>query len=287
MMLKRLGAIGLSVFALSSCAIDVTSKAFFYQDSAPTPLTITTLHAHINSDETSAGVTRVELKNGEGITLRGVAVAYAEPVANIVFFPDNRMPLSENNGLLHRVGSIPANVLWMDYQGVGSSDKSSMFRIDNVKADALITFDYVKGAFDNSLPTILHGRGIGAYFASYVAANRQIDGLVLDGAFNDISDYIANMMPGLSNSITSMRLQSDVHNMQIAPILRHYDGPLWLVVGEKDVITPPAVSEALLAESLSARKHLSIIPNARHKNTLMSPYAVEEYRRFLSQLSVQ
>lgn len=287
MILKRVGAIWLSVLALSSCAIDVTSKAFFYQDSAPSPLAMTTLHAQINSDESSAGITRVELINSEGITLRGVAVAYAEPVANIVFFPDNRMPLSENNLVLHRVGSIPANILWIDYQGVGSSDKSPAFRIDNVKADALITFDYVTDSFDNGLPTIIHGRGIGAYFASYVAANRQVDGLVLDGAFNDISDYIANMMPGLSNSFTNMRLQSDVHDMQIAPILRHYDGPLWLVVGEKDVITPPAVSEALLAESLSARKQLSIIPNARHKNTLMSPYAVEEYRRFLSQLSVR
>jgi pimeloyl-ACP methyl ester carboxylesterase len=216
--------------------------------------------------------------------LRGVAVSYPNPMVNVLFFADNRMSISENNSVIHRMGKLPANILWLDYQGVGASEKSNDLSIDAIKQDALTQFDYVKTTFDNTLPTIVHGRGIGSYFASYVAANRQIDALVLDGAFNNISDLIANMVPGFSNAITSMRLHDEVHSMQIAPILRHYDGPLWLVVGEQDKITPYPISQQLLAQSASEAKLISIIPGATHNATLRSDYAISEYRRFLASL---
>ncbi|WP_346993298.1 alpha/beta hydrolase [Alteromonas gracilis] len=269
---------------LSSCAINVSPSAFFYQDTNQKPLDTTKLHAAIQQDKTSAGITRVEVKNNQGLMLRGVAVSYPTPMVNVLFFADNRMSISENNSVIHRMGKLPANILWLDYQGVGASEKSNDLSIDAIKQDALTQFDYVKTTFDNTLPTIVHGRGIGSYFASYVAANRQIDALVLDGAFNNISDLIANMVPGFSNAITSMRLHDEVHSMQIAPILRHYDGPLWLVVGEQDKITPYPISQQLLAQSASEAKLISIIPGATHNATLRSDYAISEYRRFLASL---
>jgi pimeloyl-ACP methyl ester carboxylesterase len=269
---------------LSSCAINVSPSAFFYQDTNQKPLDTTKLHAAIQQDKTSAGITRVEVKNNQGLMLRGVAVSYPNPMVNVLFFADNRMSISENNSVIHRIGKLPANILWLDYQGVGASEKSNDLSIDAIKQDALTQFDYVKTTFDNTLPTIVHGRGIGSYFASYVAANRQIDALVLDGAFNNISDLIANMVPGFSNAITSMRLHDEVHSMQIAPILRHYDGPLWLVVGEQDKITPYPISQQLLAQSASEAKLISIIPGATHNATLRSDYAISEYRRFLASL---
>jgi len=269
---------------LSSCAINVSPSAFFYQDTNQKPLDTTKLHAAIQQDKTSAGITRVEVKNNQGLMLRGVAVSYPNPMVNVLFFADNRMSISENNSVIHRMGKLPANILWLDYQGVGASEKSNDLSIDAIKQDALTQFDYVKTTFDNTLPTIVHGRGIGSYFASYVAANRQIDALVLDGAFNNISDLIANMVPGFSNAITSMRLHDEVHSMQIAPILRHYDGPLWLVVGEQDKITPYPISQQLLAQSASEAKLISIIPGATHNATLRSDYAISEYRRFLASL---
>lgn len=285
MVLRKLILSALVCLFVSGCAINVSPSAFFYQDSAQKPLDTTKLHAAIQQDGTSAGITRVEVKNTQGLMLRGVAVSYPDPIVNVVFFADNRMSISENNSVLHRIGKLPANILWLDYQGVGTSEKAKNLSIDAIKQDALTQFDYVKNTFDNSLPTIVHGRGIGSYFASYVAANRQIDGLVLDGAFNNISDLIANMVPGFSNSFTSMRLHDEVHSMQIAPILRHYDGPLWLVVAEKDKITPYPISQQLLDVSASDKKRISIIPGVTHSATLRSDFAISEYRRFLSSLS--
>ena len=121
-------------------------------------------------------------------------MSYPDPIVNIVFFADNRMPVSENNSVIHRLGKLPANILWLDYQGVGASDKAKDLSINAIKQDALTQFDYVQSAFDASIPTVVHGRGYSSYFASYVAANRKIDALVLDGAFNNISDLIANMV---------------------------------------------------------------------------------------------
>ena len=271
--------------SLLGCAINVSPTAFFYQDTQQQPLNTTNLHAAIQKDKASAGITRVEVKNDQGLTLRGVAVSYADPVVNIVFFADNRMALSENNSIIHRLGKLPANILWLDYQGVGASDKAKNLSINAIKQDALTQFDYVENAFDASLPTIVHGRGIGSYFASYVAANRKIDALVLDGAFNNISDLIANMVPGFSNSFTNMKLHDEVHSMQIAPILRHYDGPLWLLVGEEDKITPYPISQQLLKDASSSEKYISVIPGATHNATLKSDYAIEQYRQFLARFT--
>ena len=195
------------------------------------------------------------------------------------------MPLSENNSILHRLGTLPANILWMDYQGVGASEKSGKLSINAIKDDALTIFDYAEGIFDEALPTIVHGRGVGSYFASYVAANKPIDGLVLDGAFNNISDLIANMVPSFSNSITSMKLHPEVHLMQIAPILRHYEGPLWMLVGADDSVTPPAISQSLMNNAASTQKRLSIIPKATHNATLKSDRAMADYRVFIASLS--
>ena len=281
-----LSCLALSVF-LAGCAINVSPSAFFYQDTKEKPLDTTRLHSAIQKDKVAAGISIVEIENAGGETLRGVAVSYAKPVINILFFADNRMTVSENNNVIHQLGKLPANILWLDYQGGGASEKADKLSINAIKKDALMQFDYVKNTFDTSVPTIVHGRGIGSYFASYVAANRQIDGLVLDGAFNDISDLIANMVPGFSNSFTAMKLHDEVHSMQIAPILRHFDGPLWLLVGAKDKITPQVISEQLLADSASEKKHISVIPDATHNATLNSEFAITEYRRFISQLSRQ
>ena len=263
----------------------MSPSAFFHQDSQQQPIDTTKLHAAIQNDKTAAGITRIEVKNKEGLTLRGVAVSYPNPIVNIVFFADNRMPISENNSVIHRLGKLPANILWLDYQGVGASDKAEDLSINAIKQDALTQFDYVESAFDASIPTIVHGRGIGSYFASYVAANRRIDALVLDGAFNNISDLIANMIPGFSNSFTNMKLHDEVHSMQIAPILRHYDGPLWLLVGEDDKITPYPISQQLLKDASSSEKYISVIPSATHNATLKSDYSIEQYRQFLARFT--
>lgn len=273
------------ILGVAACAINVTPSAFFHQDKQPRPLMTTKLHAAIEHDQMSAGITQVEIENQQGLTLRGVAVSYSKPVVNIIFYADNRMPVSENNSVIHRLGKLPANILWMDYQGVGASEKSEKLSINAIKADALTIFDYAEGIFDKSLPTIVHGRGVGSYFASYVAANKPIGGLVLDGAFNNISDLIANMVPGFSNSITSMKLHPEVHLMQIAPILRHYEGPLWLLVGEKDAITPFEISKQLLANAASDAKYISVVPGATHNATLKQDFAIEEYQRFISHIT--
>ena len=71
---------GLIVFfiaiGLSACAINVTPSAFFYQDNQNKPLNTTKLHAAIQQDKTSAGITRIEITNAQGLVLRGVAASY-------------------------------------------------------------------------------------------------------------------------------------------------------------------------------------------------------------------
>ena len=53
------------------------------------PLDTTQLHQRVNEDEAEVSITTVELTNAQGLTLKGVAVSYPNPVVNIVFFAGN------------------------------------------------------------------------------------------------------------------------------------------------------------------------------------------------------
>lgn len=82
-----------------------------------------------------------------------------------------------------------------------------------IKDDVLIIFDYVEGIFDEVLFIIVYGWGVGSYFVSYVVVNKFIDGLVFDGVFNNIFDFIVNMVFLFLNLIILMKLYFEVYLM--------------------------------------------------------------------------
>ena len=129
---------------MAGCAINVSPSAFFYQDTKEKSLDTTRLHSAIQKDKVAAGISIVEIENAGGETLRGVAVSYAKPVINILFFADNRMTVSENNNVIHQLGKLPANILWLDYQGVGASEKADKLSINAIKKDALMRKNRLK-----------------------------------------------------------------------------------------------------------------------------------------------
>ncbi|WP_414829352.1 alpha/beta hydrolase [Alteromonas sp. H39] len=267
---------------ITGCAIDVSPRSFVYQAKAKAPLDTTGLHAAANKDEISIGITTVEMTNAQGLTLTGVAVNYPEPVANIVFFGGNGMSISQANGYLHRLGQLPANILWIDYQGMGASDKAAQIEIDNLKQDALQVFDYAKEVFPQDLPTIVHGLSMGSLIATFVATEREVSGLVLEGAINGVPDLVDNMIPIWSKLFTNVNLHPKLAEIDNGVLLEQYKGPLLLIVGEKDRTTPVKFTEQLYRLSPSDNKSMYIAPDADHGTTMKKPGTIKKYRDFVA-----
>lgn len=267
---------------LGGCAIDVSPRSFVYQAKETTPLDTTGLHAAANKDEISIGITTVEMTNAQGLNLTGVAVNYPEPVANIVFFGGNGMAISQANGYLHRLGQLPANILWIDYQGMGASEKADHIEIENLKQDALQVFDYAKDVFPQDLPTVVHGLSMGSLIATYVATERDVSGLVLEGAINGVPDLVDNMVPLWSKLFTNINLHPELAEIDNGILLEQYQGPLLLIVGEKDRTTPVKFTEQLYRLSPSDNKSMYVVPEADHGTTMKKPGTIKRYRDFVA-----
>lgn len=267
---------------IAGCAIDVSPRSFVYQAKTKTPLDTTGLHAAANKDEIAIGITTVEMTNAQGLVLTGVAVNYPEPVANIVFFGGNGMTISQANGYLHRLGQLPANILWLDYQGMGASDKATQIEIENLKQDALQVFDYAKEVFPQDLPTVVHGLSMGSLIATYVATEREVSGLVLEGAINGVPDLVDNMVPIWTKMFTSVNLHPELAEIDNGVLLEQYQGPLLLIVGEKDRTTPVKFTEQLYRLSPSDNKSMYIVPEADHGTTMKKPGTIKKYRDFVA-----
>ncbi len=269
---------------VSGCAIDVSPKAFIHQDAKPMQLDTSSLQKAIQRDEAQVAITTVELVNAQGLELVGVAVSYPKAVVNIVFFGGDGQTINNGSAIIHRFGQIPANILWVDYQGMGASGKAEQIEVANLKADALLVYDYAEEIFPNRLPTLIHGLSMGTLMASYIASERQVDGLVMDGALNDLPSVVTNMMPGWSRPFTSLKIHPDLANMSNVEALKNYHGPLLVLVGEKDRVTPVAFAEQVYRAAPSENKAMYIIPEQTHFHAMKQDATIQRYREFVESL---
>lgn len=270
--------------SLFSCAIDVSPQTYVHQDSKETALDLTALHAAINRDESQVGITTVSLKNAEGLELEGVAVSYANPLVNIVFYGGNGMTISQSSKLIHRFGQIPANILWLDYQGMGASEKADKITISHLKADALLVFDYAKEVFPSDIPTVVHGLSMGSLVAAYVATERDVDGLVLDGAINSVPAVVDELIPTWTRWLTRIKMDPEMAEIDNGVTLENYHGPLLLIVGEKDRVTPVEYSQQLYRLAASENKAVFVVPGAEHIGTMRDDRTIARYQEFIKSL---
>lgn len=275
-------ALVLASLVCSSCAIDVSSGSFVHQDNTISALDTTQLHQRVNEAQAKVSITTVELTNAQGLALKGIAVSYPNPVVNIVFFAGNGMRIAKSSGLVHQFGQIPANILWLDYQGVGASEKAPIMRMANLKADALQVYDYGKSVFPDHLPTVAHGISIGSILASYVASVREVDGLVLDGPINRVTDVAQNMVPEWTKYFTYLEVSADLALVDNADYIRHYQGPLMILTGREDQLTPTRFGRELYDISPSMNKEIIVVPGARHGETMENRRVIPKYREFIN-----
>lgn len=177
------------------------------------------------------------------------------------------------NGLL----AHPVNVLMIDYRGYGRSEGTPT--IDNMAGDVLATYDWLRSR--SALPIVVHGFSLGSFMAAHIAEKRQPAGLVLESTASSVNDWAKSQAPIGVRIVIPPRMQQEDNVARV----KAYRGPLLLVVGEGDKITPAAMSRKLLAASASAHKELVVVRNAKHGNAFVgSSDAAAAYQRLLATL---
>jgi hypothetical protein len=270
---------------LAGCSVTYTTESFVYQDDKPEKeLNIGKIQMELVEAEISAVVNTVSLSTQDGIELRGVKLINKNALVNIVFFSANGMKISSSSKILNKFSLLPANVIWFDYRGMGISDKNDKLSVKNLQLDGLSVFDFSKNEFPKNLPVLIHGLSMGSIIASYVANNRETDALILDGAISTIPQLVENAAPTWSKLFYSINLSTELSKINNMELIKKYNKPLLLLIGENDSTTPVENSKALLDLSPSEAKVLAIIPKTEHGETMKKDKGIRAYQDFINNL---
>ncbi len=266
-------AVLVAALLLASCTFRLREDMFFHPGppAAADDTTKWTLPA-------GATATDVMLPMADGTRLHAVRIVREGAKAEVLYFGGDsfRTELfgaTTANGLV----AHPVNALMIDYRGYGRSEGKPT--IDNMQTDVLAVYDWLRA--QSQLPIIVHGFSLGSFMAAYVGEQRQPAALVLESTATNVSDWAKAQTPiGVRVVIPPRMLKED----NLARV-KAYRGPLLLVAGEADKVTPVAMSRTLLAASPSQYKELVVVPKATHGNAFLWPAAAAGYQRLIAAIA--
>ena len=149
--------------------------------------------------------------------------------------------------------------LLVNYRGYGTS--SGTPSEESLFADALAIFDEIIKLY-NPEKIWLMGRSLGSGVATYVAAKRDITGLILITPFDSIESLAKKQFPFMPVSLLlKHKFRSIDHASKISQ-------PTLIIYGGMDRTVPPASTERLI-EYIPASKNIVFIEKAEHNNIEM------------------
>lgn len=229
-----------------------------------------------------ANAEAIDLTTADGVHLAGARVAAPDADLDILYFGGNVSRIDDYGpALAHSLAPVRANLYLFDYRGYGRSGGTPT--IESAKSDALAIYDYVRNRAAQR-PVIVHGFSLGSFMAGHVASQRTVDALVLESTAPDVQRWATNSVPFLAKPFVRLKIAPALLAESNERIVRNYGGPLMVVTGSKDRVTPPAFANALLAASASTNKRIVIAQGADHGEAMMKPDAVRAYVAFLDSI---
>ena len=220
----------------------------------------------------------VQLPMPDGTKLHAVRVTRDGAGAEVLYFGgDSFRTETFGADVAAALAQQNVNALLVDYRGYGRSEGKPSIAL--LQSDAVAAFDWLRAR--TSLPIVVHGFSLGSFMAAHVAAQRQPQGLVLESTATSATDWVESRTPFFvrAKMPPEMRRQDNVARLKI------YKGPLLIVAGDADEVTPVSMSRKLLDAAASSDKQLLVTPGANHGAALESPQSRATYGTFLDKIS--
>jgi len=229
------------------------------------------------------GAEPIELLAADGARLRGwllpaagvapgaTLAAGAAPAAGaaLIYLGGNAEEVSWMLAEAHRV---PGRMLLaINYRGYGASSGAPHER--SLYADALAAFDWLATRPGVDAARIaVWGRSLGSGVATWVAAHRPVEAVVLTSPFDSIAALAAQHQPLLAPLLTQ-----PFDSLSRA---RTIDAPMLALVGGRDTLVPPAHSERLVA-GWRGPARIELLPVGGHGDLQADPAYWRAVARFL------
>jgi uncharacterized protein len=228
----------------------------------------------------------VDFSARDGVHLHGLLLERPGNDVTVLYFGGNGFQIGRGGREAGRLfETLATNVLLIDYRGSGESEGSPT--LQRFQTDGLDAFDFLRAQRQPSATRIVvHGLSLGSLIAAYVAAQRPIDGLVLESPLPDIPEYAANQVPWYARPFVRLTIAPTLLDPSNLRVLRAYHGPLLLVTGSADDETPPGFVDELFRASATAAgdRHMFIASRREHGDAFGDSAAVDEYKKFIAAL---
>lgn len=241
-----------------------------------------------------------ELSSSTGYTVRYASFHGADGTllyGLLLTKPGNKVTVLNFDGNVFQTGtggletgrmfeSVGVNAFLVDYRGYGMSEGDGTHISPALsESDALAAYDFLQAEPSvRGSAIVVEGLSLGSFFAPYVANHRPVRGLVLESTATNASDWIHNQMPWFAAPFIRIDIAPPVASVSNVSELERYHGPLLLLVGSKDEITPPRFARELYQKSATPKpmKVLYVANGERHGTVLLDNAAArKEYVKFL------
>lgn len=274
----------LAALALSACTFHVRESNIVVPREAP-PADLATLRGEFPQYRIQAR----RIAMADGAQLYSLRFLRPDAVATVLYFGGNGYVVSRFAPYSAKTyADTPVNFVLVDHRGYGASTGTAS--IEALFSDAVAVYDGLRQDPDlHGLPLLVHGHSLGSFMAGQVAAERKLDGLVLEASATTSEEWTAYLRSQQGPWVRMLVRQivpdgnlAGLGNLDVAAAL---DEPALFVVGEDDETVPPRFSRALYAaDPMPAdRKRLLVVPGHGHGNASDSP----EFRSALAQFVAQ
>ena len=200
----------------------------------------------------------------------------------VLYLGGSNFQIGQDFSRLRPLTRLGVHVFAVDYPGYGESGGTSS--IESFHAAALAAYDEalrVTGVSPDRL--IVHGHSLGTMLAMYVAEQRQVGAVVLEGPATNAREWARSFVPWAFRPFVRLDIPPSLTQDDNLQRVARFHSPLLLLVGADDRDTNPAMARRLYkaAGTPADQKRLHVFARTQHMVLRSNPAAVDAYRAFL------
>ena len=210
----------------------------------------------------------------DNIKLVGWAIPNQDTSLALIYFGGNAEEVSDSL-LLHKE-MVDISTVAVNYRGYGQSQGKPS--AEKLRSDALLVFDNaIKRLELEPNQIIVLGRSLGSNMAAYVAANRDVAGLILVTPFDSVAEVAASrywMFP-----VRSMIR----HPFDTVADSKTIDIPTLILRAQNDYVIPHKATDRLIKNWQGEKKFTdTTIPNTYHNDIVDANEYKESIQEFIN-----
>ncbi len=218
----------------------------------------------------------------EPVTIKGVRAVLPEAKTTVLYFGGNLTHVDENAPILAKLSAVcPANFTTFDYRGYGRTNGQPDALL--LKEDALRIYDFVRASTSGKL--LVYGYSLGGFMASHIAANRSIDGLVLEGSATTPAQVVDAQIPWYFKPFVNVTISDNLKTIDNLAATSQYKGKILVITGGKDTTMPAYLGQQLYDNSPSQEKQYVFVENGTHSNLTNDARVKAQYCELLNKLN--